>query len=72
MKILCDLADLNLQNRLNKNNVEFVITGDLLAGQANCRMDVLMDVLINCWSSNPLSTATRSPTRRWPWGYSAG
>ncbi len=56
MKILCDLADLNLslQNRLNKNNVEFVITGDLLAGQANCRMDVLMEVLINCWSSNPV------------------
>ena len=47
MKILCDLADLNqsLYNRLNKNNVEFVFTGDLLAGQANCSMDVLMEVL---------------------------
>ncbi len=56
MKILCDLAYLNLslQYRLNKNNVEFVITGDLLAGQANCRMDVLMAVLINCWSIDPV------------------
>jgi hypothetical protein len=56
MKILSDLADLNqsLYNRLNKNNVEFVFTGDLLAGQANCSMDVLMEVLINCWSNDPV------------------
>jgi hypothetical protein len=56
MKILSDLADLNLalQNRLSKNNVEFLITRDLLAGQANCRMDVLMEVLINCWSNGPV------------------
>ncbi len=56
MKILCDLADLNqsLYNRLNKNNLEFVFTGDLLAGQANCNLDVLMEVLINCWSNDPV------------------
>ncbi len=56
MKILCDLADLNqsLYNKLNKNKVEFVITGDLLAGQASCNLDVLMEVLINCWSNDPL------------------
>jgi hypothetical protein len=53
-EILNDLLELNtaLHACLIKNNVEFIPTMDLLTGEPGCRMDVIMNTLINCWNSD--------------------
>ncbi len=51
-RILHDLVDLNV--RMAEYNVQYISTGDLLAGAENCTMGELMDALYSCWSKDPV------------------
>jgi hypothetical protein len=70
-EILNNLLKLNtaLQACLTKNNVEFIPTMDLLTGEPGCRMDVIMNTLINCWNSDriPIVKKAMGLLNRFSW-----
>jgi hypothetical protein len=55
-RVLHDFADLNIKiaDYLSASNVQYVSTGDLLAGCDNATMGELMDVFFSYWSKDPV------------------